>query len=135
MAHWLAHMPDEVLNAKNCTFYNVQFKHTVAHPEIYNNDILDLIIRRELTRSAGTLNDDLLEDVDAALAHLGGTDGEWRTPIIHHNISRVVARVTNRTFLVYLGAIDEYLDSANDFASAVGVSGILLHFFPKFMRP
>ena len=33
------------------------------------------------------------------------------------------------------GSNDEYLDSANDFAMAVGVSGIILHFFPKFMRP
>lgn len=22
MGHWLAHMPEDVLNAKNCTFYN-----------------------------------------------------------------------------------------------------------------
>ncbi|KAJ7053953.1 cytochrome P450, partial [Mycena amicta] len=136
MGHWLSQMPDEVLNAKNCTFYNVQFKHTVAHPEIYNNDILDLIIRRELTRTAGTMNRELLEDVEDSLAQLFGTDGEWRTRIVHDQMSRVVARVTNRTFVgKELCAVDEYLDSANDFATAVGVSGVLLHFFPKFMRP
>ncbi|KAJ7185024.1 cytochrome P450 [Mycena filopes] len=136
MGHWLAHMPEEVLNAKNCTFYNVQFKHTVGHPEILNDDIIDLVIRRELTRTAGTMNPELLEDIDDSYSRFYGADGEWRSRRIYHHMGRIVARVANRAFVgKELCAVDEYLDSANDFAMAVGVSGIILHFFPKFMRP
>ncbi|KAJ7763220.1 cytochrome P450 [Mycena maculata] len=126
MGHWLAHMPEEVLNAKNCTFYN----------EITNDDMIDLIIRRELTRTTGTLNPELLEDIEDSYVRFYGGDGEWRSRRIYHHMGRIVARVANRAFVgKELCSNDEYLDSANDFAMAVGVSGIILHFFPKFMRP
>ncbi|KAJ6528397.1 cytochrome P450 [Mycena sp. CBHHK59/15] len=136
MGTWLAHMPEEVLNAKNCTFYNVQFKYTVGHPEITSDDMIDLLIRRELTRTAGTLNLELLEDIEDSYTKYFGSDGEWRSLRIYHHMGKIVGRVANRSFVgKELCANEQYIDSANDFAMAVGVSGIILHFFPKFMRP
>ncbi|KAJ7442451.1 cytochrome P450 [Mycena latifolia] len=136
MAPWLASMPDEVLNAKNCTFYNVQFKHTVGHPEITSNDMIDLLIKRELTRTTGTLNPELLEEIEASMVDLFGADGETRKVSVYNTIGRTVGRVANRVFVgKELCSNEEFVMSGNEFAQAVCVSGVILHFFPKFMWP
>ncbi|KAJ7753620.1 cytochrome P450 [Mycena maculata] len=136
MAPWLAQMPTEVLHAKNCTFYNCQFKHTVGHPEITSNDMIDLLIKRELTRTTGTMNVELLEEIELSMSSLYGSDGQWKKVGVYDTAGKIVGRVANRVFVgKELCSNMEYVQSGSQFANAVGVSAIILHFFPKFMRP
>lgn len=111
-------MPEHILNAKNCSFYNgmcllnfekllrnifsspVQFKYTCqGYPEITSNDMIDLLIKRELTRTVGTLNDAVLEEVDASMANLFGADGEPRNVSVYMAMGRTVGRAVNRIFV------------------------------------
>ncbi|KAJ7880796.1 cytochrome P450 [Mycena olivaceomarginata] len=133
---WIAQVPDEILNAKDCTYDNVQFKYTVGHPEILSNDMIDLLIKRELTRTTGTMNVELVEEIDDSLARLFGNDGQWRKVGVFDTLTRTVGRVSSRVFVgKELCNNMEYVVSASDFARAVSVSGYILHMFPKFMRP
>ncbi|KAJ7648218.1 cytochrome P450 [Mycena polygramma] len=136
MGPWIAAIPDEVLNAKDCTYDNVQFKYTVGHPEILANDMIDLLIKRELTRTTGTMNAELIEEIDDSLESLFGGDGQWRNVGVFDTLTRTVGRVSSRVFVgKELCSNMEYVMSASDFARAVSVSGYILHMFPKFMRP
>lgn len=61
--------------------------------------MIDLLIRRELTRTTGTMNPELLEDIEDSCVRLYGADGEWRSRRIYHHMGRIVARVANRAFV------------------------------------
>ncbi|KAJ6595156.1 cytochrome P450 [Mycena vulgaris] len=136
MGPWIAAIPDEVLNAKDCTYDNVQFKYTVGHPEILANDMIDLLIKRELTRTTGTMNVELREEIDDSLDSMFGGDGQWKQVGVFDSLTRTVGRVSSRVFVgKELCSNMEYVMSASDFARAVSVSGYVLHMFPKFMRP
>ncbi|KAJ7460275.1 cytochrome P450 [Mycena latifolia] len=135
MGAYIAAIPDEVLNAKDCTYDNVQFKYTVGHPEILANDMIDLLIKRELTRTTGTMNRELTEEIDDSFDSMFGGDG-WKEIGVFDSLTRTVGRVSSRVFVgKELCSNMEYVMSASDFARAVSVSGYILHLFPKFMRP
>ncbi|KAJ7025237.1 cytochrome P450 [Mycena alexandri] len=136
MGPWIAAIPDDILNAKDCTYDNVQFKYTVGHPEILQNDMIDLLIKRELTRTTGTMNNELVAEIDDSLESMFGSDGLWRKVGVFDCLTRTVGRVSSRVFVgPELCSNMEYVMSASDFARAVSVSGYILHMFPKFMRP
>ncbi|KAJ6545083.1 hypothetical protein DFH09DRAFT_927760 [Mycena vulgaris] len=137
MSPWLASMPDEILDAKNCNFYNVQFKHTVGHPEITSNDMIDLLIKARAS-SGETLStaNSLLSEIEASMIDLFGADGETRKVSVYNTIGQTVGRVANRVFVgKELCSNEELVMSGDEFAQAVCVSGVILHFSPKFMRP
>lgn len=114
--------------------------------------MIDLLIKRELTRTTGTMNHELVAEIDDSLESMFGSDGLWRKVGIFDSLTRTVGRVSSRVFvgselckfrmfgLNYYqppgaGSNMEYVMSASDFARAVSVSGYILHMFPKFMRP
>lgn len=105
MIPWLAQQPSHVFNAKDCTFENMQFKYTVEHPEITHNDMLDLMIKRELTRTIGTLNDEISAEFSDCLEEMfggptvDGSAGEWREVGVWDSMIRAVARTANRIFV------------------------------------
>jgi hypothetical protein len=76
-----------------------QFTYTVGHPEITSNDMIDLLIKRELTRTIGSLNDEILEEVVDSLEILYGTDGRWRRVGVFDTLTRTVGRAANRVFV------------------------------------
>lgn len=77
----------------------MQFKYTVGHPEILSNDMIDLLIKRELTRTTGTMNVELVEEIDDSLARLFGKDGQWRKVGVFDTLTRTVGRVSSRVFV------------------------------------
>jgi hypothetical protein len=102
MINWLAHQPKDLMNAKDCTFENMQFAYTVHHPEITHNDMLDLLIKRDLTRSigGGSLNDEVVDELEASFSELFGRDMEgWRDVCVWDSMIRIVARTANRVFV------------------------------------
>ncbi|KAJ6454267.1 cytochrome P450 [Mycena vitilis] len=136
MGNWLASRPDAILNAKDCTFETAQFTYTVGHPEITSNDMIDLLIKRELTRTIGTLNNELLEEIDGSMEGIFGTDGEWREVGVFDGLTRTVGRVANRVFVgKELCSNMDFVMAGTHFARDISVSSYILHLFPRFMKP
>ena len=100
MINWLAHQPGHIMNAKDCTFENMQFKYTVHHPEITHNDMLDLLIKRDLTRTIGSLNEEIVDELHAGFDSLFGNDTEeWKEVCVWDSMIKTVARSANRIFV------------------------------------
>ncbi|CAL1703341.1 unnamed protein product [Somion occarium] len=134
--NWIASTPDALLNAKDCTFENAQFAYTVGHPEITSNDMIDVLIKRELTRTIGSLNNEILEEIDASMVDIFGTSGEWVDVGVFDSLTRTVGRAVNRIFVGEELCSDmNYLMAGIRFARDVSVSSYILHAFPKFMKP
>ena len=53
---WLAQQPPNFLCSRDCTFEKMQFKHTVGYSEIVNEDMLDVLIKQDLSRNIGSFN-------------------------------------------------------------------------------
>ncbi|KAJ7765291.1 hypothetical protein B0H16DRAFT_1310111 [Mycena metata] len=136
MAPWLASMSTKILNAKAFAFNTVQLKHTVGHPEILNNDMVELLIKRELTRGTGTLDVELLKELDAAMINLIGTQGDFKTVSIYNTMGGIAGRIATCIFVgKELCSSLEFLASTVRFTESICATAIVLHFFPDFMRP
>jgi hypothetical protein len=64
--------------------------------------MLDLLIKRELTRTVGTLNNETVDEITATMDTLfGGPDAgsEWREVGVWDAMIRTVARSANRVFV------------------------------------
>ena len=78
----------------------MQFKYTVQHPEITHNDMLDKTISRDLTRSVGTLNKELMEEIALNFEQMWGTDTEnWTDVGGWDSMIKTIARTANRIFV------------------------------------
>ncbi|KAF5366267.1 hypothetical protein D9758_005804 [Tetrapyrgos nigripes] len=145
MTSWLAAQPDAILNAKDCTFDTAQFTWTVGHPEITSNDMIDLLIKRELTRGIGAMNGELMEEVEGSMEGLfstnsnsnaGAEGGEWKQVGVFDSLTKTVGRVANRVFVgKELCSNMDFVMAGTHFARDISVSSYILHMFPKFMKP
>lgn len=61
--------------------------------------MVDLLIKRDLTRTTGTMNEALLDEVEIATASLYGTDGVWKPVGVYASSLLLVGRVANRLFV------------------------------------
>ncbi|KAL0062050.1 hypothetical protein AAF712_011128 [Marasmius tenuissimus] len=139
---WLSQQPAHTMNAKDCTFENMQFAYTVQHPEITHNDLLDLMIKRDLTKSVGNLNDEIVQEIQECMEELfggdveGGGEAEWREVGVWDSMIKLVARSANRVFVgPELCKNDEYLMSCVRWTRDIQVSGAIMHMIPKFLKP
>lgn len=131
---------------------SAQFTYTVAHPEITHNDMLDLLIKRELTRTIGSLNNEILEEIDASMEGLFGIDNQWKEVGVFDSLTRTVGRAANRVFVgkelckfylyltspyrsTHIGSNMDFVMAGVRFARDISVSSYILHLFPKFLKP
>ncbi|KAF7321037.1 hypothetical protein HMN09_00190900 [Mycena chlorophos] len=156
MATWLSMQPEHILSAKDRTFdsgeffvlfqsdlrlrdFPVQFKYTVGHPHILNNDMVELLIKRELTKTVGTLNEEIIEEIIKSTDDLYGgseTAGEWRERYVFDSLARAVGRVVSRVFVgAELCSNMEYVNAGTNFSKMVSISSYILHLFPEFLKP
>ncbi|KAF4635674.1 hypothetical protein G7Y89_g2420 [Cudoniella acicularis] len=123
-------------NAKECTFENMMFKHTVEHPEITHNDMLDKIISKDLTKTIGSLNKELMEEIALSFESIWGTDTEnWKEVVVWDTMIKTIARTANRIFVgPELCKNDDYLESCVKWTRAIQISGAILHTIPNFLK-
>ena len=76
-----------------------QFEYTVGHPEIINNDMVETLIKRELTRTIGTLNREILEEVEASVEDIFGVNNELKEYKIFESLTKIIGRAVNRVFV------------------------------------
>jgi len=136
MINWLAHQPSDLMNAKDCTFENMQFAYTVHHPEITHNDMLDQLIKKDLTRTIGSVNAEIVEELELTFHELFGSDTEqWKEVCVWDCMIKTVARTANRVFVgPELCRNDEYLTSCVNWTRDIQISGAILHMIPKFLK-
>jgi hypothetical protein len=102
MISWLARQPEKELSARDCTFESQQFKYTLQHPEIQHNDMLDVMIKRDLTKSVGQLNNGIIEEIDLCAKELFETDVDadgWKDVSVWDAVIKIVTRADNRCFV------------------------------------
>lgn len=61
--------------------------------------MLDLLIKTQLTRSIGSLNCEILEEIDASMEGLFGIDSQWKRVGVFDSLTRTVGRAANRIFV------------------------------------
>ena len=76
-----------------------QFEYTVGHLEITNNDMVETLIKRELTRTIGTLNREILEEVEASVEDIFGVNNELKEYKIFESLTKIIGRAVNRVFV------------------------------------
>ena len=113
------------------------------------------MIKRDLSRSIGTLNNEIVEELDVFYNQFLGSDtSEWKEVRVWDCMIKSVVRSANRVFVgpdlcecnhsaffdagsttFSIGRNEEYLDSCVRWTRDIHVSGGILHMFPKFMKP
>jgi hypothetical protein len=122
-------------------------------PSMARNPIQEIIVRRHLTRSLGSLIEEIEEELAVGVTHYWGKDAEsWTEVPVFDTMNKVVARASNRIFvglplcenyrvwrvnilLIRVGRNDDYLDNAGSFAGDVALSGTLLKLVPAMLQP
>ncbi|KAF9075522.1 cytochrome P450 [Rhodocollybia butyracea] len=123
MTPWIANIPENILSAKECTFDN-------------GNDLLGVLIRKELTRSIGQFNNEIFEEIDLSMQSIFGTDGQWRKVNIYNSFIKSVGSSANRIFVgKELGSNMDFIMASVKFAKDVSISSYILHMFPKALKP
>ena len=100
MVHWLAHQPSVRLNARDCALENLQSEYTLPHHEIFLTNMIEQLIKKDLTRTIGSLNAEVLEEIEFTFLEQFGSDTEqWKEVCVWDSISKAVARTENRVFV------------------------------------
>lgn len=61
--------------------------------------MIDILIKRELTRTIGLFNDDILAEINASMSELYGSPNDWEQVGVFDTLTRAVGRAANRVFV------------------------------------
>jgi hypothetical protein len=150
---WIVDQADSVLSAPQAQRDSLLTDYTLMDPSMARNPIQEIIVRRHLTRSLGSLIEEIEEELAVGVTHYWGKDAEsWTEVPVFDTMNKVVARASNRIFvglplcenyrvcsinilLIRVGRNDDYLDNAGSFAGDVALSGTLLKLVPAMLQP
>jgi hypothetical protein len=150
---WIVDQADSVLSAPQAQRDSLLTDYTLMDPSMARNPIQEIIVRRHLTRSLGSLIEEIEEELAVGVTHYWGKDAEsWTEVPVFDTMNKVVARASNRIFvglplcenyrvcsinilLTRVGRNDDYLDNAGSFAGDVALSGTLLKLVPAMLQP
>lgn len=126
--------PDSVLSVSANLEQNFAIDYTMpflAHPTHEN------VIRKYLTKKLPELTADLMDEIEASLADIWGTDTEnFKEVDIMHSVEKILARSDNRAFTgLPLCRNDDYLKMTVKFAEDVAVAGKIINVLPRWSKP
>ena len=61
--------------------------------------MVETLIKRELTRTIGTLNREILEEVEASVEDIFGVNNELKEYKIFESLTKIIGRAVNRVFV------------------------------------
>lgn len=97
---WIVDQPDNVLSSRAMQMESLQTDWVLLDPAIASNPIHEIIIRRDLTRSLGTLIPEIDEELNVGVDDCWGKDTEnWNDVGLFTTMMKVVARTSNRVFV------------------------------------
>ena len=99
-ANWIINQPDSILNHDEPHYDSLQVDH--AFPSVYaiKNATHNHTVTVDLTRQLGSLTGAMADEIETTLAELWGNDtSRWKEVCAWDDITQIVARTTNRTFV------------------------------------
>jgi len=150
---WIVDQADSVLSAAQAQRDSLLTDYVLLDPAMARNPIQEVIVRRHLTRSLGSLVEEIEEELAVAVSYYWGKDTDnWVDVGVCDTMAKVVARASNRIFvglslckkyngerdfitLTHTGRNDDYLGPAASFAHDVALSGTLLQLVPALFQP
>ncbi|KAK8035777.1 hypothetical protein PG991_001850 [Apiospora marii] len=127
---WLLAQPDSVLSQEDV---NRHFVKDPVHPEI---------IRHELTKKLNSFADDVVGEMEQALADIWGANAAdadengWVEMNVYQTLLHIVARLSTRVFVgLPLCRDAEFLEACQSFNRNVALSGAFLNLLPGFLKP
>ncbi|QKX59125.1 uncharacterized protein TRUGW13939_06256 [Talaromyces rugulosus] len=136
MLEWLVSQPESHLSAKSAQMDALNIPLTFLRAEIGLNPVHEPLIRRNLTAHLDQITSHIWDEVGLVLEELWGQDTEvWREVNLDYTIRHVVARASNRVFVGgELCRNNDYIESSLRYVSRVSACGLLLNFFPSWLR-
>ncbi|KAF2672428.1 cytochrome P450 [Microthyrium microscopicum] len=134
---WLLDQPDNVLNQNEVNREFLHADRTMLHSNIIRDMVHGRVIRREMTKELDTYSDNIVEEIEFALARNWGTDTtEWREVRVYDTLLDVISRISNRVLVgKELCRNEEYLRSSSTYSRAVVLTAGMLNLLPEYLRP
>lgn len=97
---WIVDQADSVLSAPQAQRDSLLTDYVLLDPAMARNPIQEIIVRRHLTRSLGSLIEEIEEELAVGVTHYWGKDTEsWTEIPVFDTMNKVVARASNRIFV------------------------------------
>ncbi|KAK8087840.1 P450 monooxygenase [Apiospora hydei] len=134
---WLLAQPDSALSQEDVNRQFLESDYTFPHPSFVKDPVHPEIIRHELTKKLNSFADDVVDEMEQALADSWGTNtDEWVEVNVYQTLLRIVARLSTRVFVgLPLCREPEFLEVCESFNRNVALSGAFLNLLPSFLKP
>ncbi|KAK8055059.1 cytochrome P450 [Apiospora rasikravindrae] len=134
---WLLAQPDSALSQEDVNRQFLESDYTFPHPSFVKDPVHPEIIRHELTKKLNSFADDVVDEMEQALADGWGIDtDEWVEVNVYQTLLRMVARLSTRVFVgLPLCRDPEFLEACESFNRNVALSGAFLNLLPSFLKP
>ena len=97
---WIVNQADSVLSAPQAQRDSLLTDYVLLDPAMARNPIQDVIVRRHLTRSLGSLIEEIEDELAVGVKEYWGNDTEnWTEVGVFSTMTKVVARASNRIFV------------------------------------
>lgn len=97
---WIVDQADSVLSAPAMQREGLQTDYVLLDPAMARNPIQEVIVRRHLTRSLGSLITEIEDELAVGLERYWGHDTDnWKELNVFSTMSNIVARASNRIFV------------------------------------
>jgi hypothetical protein len=97
---WIIDQADSVLSAAQAQRNILMLRYVLLDPAMAENPIHEVVIRRHMTRSLGSLVSEIEEELAVAVTQYWGHDTEsWTDVKVFSTMTKVVARASNRIFV------------------------------------
>jgi hypothetical protein len=97
---WIVDQADSVLSAPQAQRDSLLTDYVLLDPAMARNPIQEVIVRRHLTRSLGSLIEEIEEELSVGVTDYWGNDTEnWTEVRVFDSMNKVVARASNRIFV------------------------------------
>ena len=107
------------------------------HKSIFGRPYEIPIIRDRLTRRLASVFPDMMDEMRCALDNeiSSSSSDEWTPVTVHPTFMRIICRTTNRTLVGKpLCRNPDWMDINIKYTVDIGIGGMLLQFFPTFLR-
>lgn len=133
---WLLEQPDTVINNQVQLQDILQWRYTLMDDSYADSALNNKLISRTLTQQIGELSDAIYEETAVGVdLFFGSVSGEEKEVNVYEELSRVVARTSNRVFVgLPLCRNDNFIKHAIDFTMSVMGCAFILRRIPGRLR-
>jgi hypothetical protein len=97
---WIADQADSVLSAPQAQRDSLLTDYVLLDPAMARNPIQEVVVRRHLTRSLGSLIEEIEDELSVGVKEYWGKDTDnWTEVGVFSSMNKVVARASNRIFV------------------------------------